>query len=216
MAPRPDGPRNHPRPPLPRLRQLFLARHGETDWNLAGRWQGHTDVPLNATGRAQAGALAERLRGEGIATVGTSDLSRARHTAEIVAAALGVPVALVDPGLREQRFGRFEGLTPRECEERHPREWARYVADPHAGPPGGESRATVLERVVRAVEGAAARLSEPALLVTHGGAIRALLAALPATTGAPGSGAPGRIPNGGVVRVSLAAGRTVAATWVDL
>jgi probable phosphoglycerate mutase len=148
--------------------------------------------------------------------VGTSDLSRARHTAEIVAVALGVPVGLVDPDLREQRFGRFEGLTPRECEERHPEEWARYVAEPHVGPPGGESRAAVLERVVRAVEAAAARLSGPALLVTHGGAIRALLGVIPATVGAPATGVPGRIPNGGVVRVSLAAGRPVAARWVDV
>jgi probable phosphoglycerate mutase len=172
-------------------------------------------VPLNATGRAQAGALAERLRGEGIAIVGTSDLCRARHTAEIVAAELGVPMALVDPDLREQRFGRFEGLTPRDCEERHPEEWARYVAEPHLGPPGGESRAAVLERVVRAVEGAAARLSGPALLVTHGGSLRALLAAFPATIGAPASGAHGRIPNGGVVRVSIGAGRAVAAMWIE-
>src|SRR5512139_4231488 len=119
-------------------RHLLLARHGETDWNAAGRWQGHTDIPLNEIGRAQAAALADRLRSEGIGAVVTSDLSRARHTAEIVAGALGVPVALVDPGLREQRFGSFEGLTPRECEERYPGDWARYVADPRAGPPGGE------------------------------------------------------------------------------
>lgn len=189
-------------------RHLFLARHGETDWNVAGRWQGHTDVPLNASGRAQAAALAERLRGEGIAAVGASDLSRARHTAEIVAGALGVPLALVDPDLREQRFGRFEGLTPRECEERYPDEWARYVADRHAGAPGGESRAALLERVVRGI-GAAARLPAPALLVTHGGAIRALLAAFPA------AGSPGKIPNGGLVRVILAEGRPVAATWIE-
>ena len=91
------------------LRHLLLARHGETDWNVAGRWQGHTDVPLNATGRAQALALAERLRNEGIAAVATSDLSRARHTAEIVAGALGVPVALVDPALREQRTAGSRG-----------------------------------------------------------------------------------------------------------
>ena len=204
------------RGPVTLLRHVLLARHGETDWNVAGRWQGHTDIPLNATGRAQAAALAERLRTEGIEAVAASDLSRARHTAEIVAGALGVPLALVDPGLREQRFGRFEGLTPRECEERYPDEWARYVADPRAGPPGGESRAAMLERVVRAVQLAAARLSGPALVVTHGGAIRALLAAFPAAHGAPASGAPGRIPNGGVVRVSLSGGRPVAAAWVEL
>jgi probable phosphoglycerate mutase len=193
------------------LREVLIARHGETDWNVAGRWQGHTDVPLNATGRAQALALAERLRSEGIAAVATSDLSRARHTAEIVASALAVPLALVDPDLREQRFGRFEGLTPDECAERYPEDWARYVADRHVGPPGGESRAALLERVVRAVQGAAEQLSAPALLVTHGGAIRALLAAVPEAPGAAG-----RIPNAGVVRVSLAAGRPVAATWLDL
>ncbi len=196
-------------------RHLFLARHGETDWNLAGRWQGHTDIPLNARGRAQAVALAERLRSERIEVVATSDLSRARPTAEIVAGALGVPVALVDPDLREQRFGRFEGLTPGECEERYPDEWARYVADPHFGPPGGESRAALLERVVRAVKGAAARLSCPALLVTHGGAIRTLVAALPAAAGAPASGARPVIPNGGVVRVSLRAGEPGAAAPVE-
>jgi probable phosphoglycerate mutase len=198
---------------LNHVRHLFLARHGETDWNTAGRWQGHTDVPLNATGHAQAAALAERLRRAGITAVGTSDLARARETAEIVAGALGVPVALVDPDLREQRFGRFEGLTPAECEERHPEDWARYVVDPHLGPPGGESRAALLDRVVRAVRGAAARLPGPALVVTHGGAIRALLGAFPAA--APTIDPRRSIANGAVVRVSLEAGRPVAATWVD-
>jgi broad specificity phosphatase PhoE len=192
---------------------VFLARHGETDWNLAGRWQGHADVPLNATGHAQALALAERLRERGIAAVATSDLARARRTAELVAGALGLRVALVDPDLREQRFGRFEGLTPRECEERYPTDWARYAADPHPGPPGGESRAALLERVLRAVLGASARLPAAPLIVTHGGAMRALLAAIPADA-APC--ATGRIPNGGVMRVSLAAGRPVAATWLDV
>ena len=93
---------------------------------------------------------------------------------------------------------------------RYPADWARYVTDPRAGPPGGESRAALLERVVRAIQGAAARLSCPAVLVTHGGVMRAVLAALPAGPDA-GSGARGPIPNGGVVRVSLAAGQPVAA-----
>jgi probable phosphoglycerate mutase len=197
------------------LRHVFLARHGETDWNVAGRWQGHADVPLNATGRVQALALAERLRGEGIAAVATSDLARALGTAELVARALGLEVALVDPDLREQRFGRFEGLTPLECEERYPTDWARYARDPRSGPPGGETRAAVLARVLRAVDGAAARLAPPPLIVTHGGAMRTLLAAIPAEPGRLTSGAPERIQNGGVVRVSLAAGRPVAATWLD-
>jgi len=192
-------------------RHLFLARHGETDWNLAGRWQGHTDVPLNATGRAQAATLADRLRGQGIGAVVSSDLARARCTAEIVAGALGVPLAHLDPDLREQRFGRFEGLTPAECEARFPDDWARYAADRQAAPPGGESRSALAERVLRAVEGAAARLDERVLLVTHGGAIRALLASLASSDQSP---APGRIPNAGIVRVRLAGGKAVAATMV--
>lgn len=200
---------------MPELDHLLIARHGETDWNAAGRWQGHTDVPLNATGRAQAAALAERLRSEGIAAVASSDLSRARTTAEIVAGALGLPVAFADPDLREQRYGRFEGLTPAECEVRYPEDWSRYVASPHAGPPGGESRADLVARVVRAVQAAATRLSAPTLLVSHGGAIRALLGALPPTPGAAPVGAPARIPNAGLVRVSLVAGRPVAARWIE-
>jgi probable phosphoglycerate mutase len=198
-----------------RLGYLFLARHGETDWNVAGRWQGHTDVPLNATGRAQAAALAERLRREGIAAVATSDLSRARTTAEIVAGALRVPVVRVDRDLREQRFGRFEGLTPRDCEAQYPEDWARYVADPHAGPPGGESRLALAERVVRAVAVAAARLPAPALLVTHGGAMRALLRAFSEASGRTAAAGPARIPNAGIVRVKLAAGQPVAAEWLE-
>lgn len=146
--------------------------------------------------------------------VAASDLARARHTAEIVAGALGVPLALVDPALREQRYGRFEGLTPAECAARYPADWARYVADRRAGAPGGESRAALLDRLVPALAGAAARLPGPALLVTHGGALRAVLAAFPADPGAPAPPPPERIPNGGVVRVSLARGRPVSARWV--
>src|SRR5580698_2711061 len=101
----------------PRL--VFLARHGETDWNVAGRWQGHTDVPLNANGRAQALSVAEALRGAGLSGVVSSDLSRARETAKIVGESLGVEVAYLDADLRERTFGVFEGLTRDECEQRH-------------------------------------------------------------------------------------------------
>lgn len=200
---------------MTRLHSLYLARHGETDWNAAGRWQGHTDVALNATGRAQARAVAERLRREGIAAIATSDLARARDTAEIVAAALGLEVGLVDPDLREQRYGPFEGLTRAECAERFPLEWARYAADPVLGPPGGESRAALLARLLPALARAAERLAPPALVVTHGGVMRALVARLSAGGTPPARSAPSPIPNGGVLRVSLAAGQPVAAEWVE-
>jgi probable phosphoglycerate mutase len=104
-------------------RTLYLARHGETDWNLEGRWQGQTDIGLNGSGRAQAAALAERLAGHGIAHVSASDLSRARQTAEIVARRLGVATVAVDHALRERGFGVFEGLTREECAQRFPDSW---------------------------------------------------------------------------------------------
>lgn len=199
---------------MTRLRHVFLARHGQTDWNAAGRWQGHTDVPLNETGRAQARALAELLRGEGIAAIASSDLARARGTAEIVARALGLQVDLVDPDLRERRFGIFEGLTLPECEQRHPEEWARYAADPGLGPPGGESRSALLERLRRAVHGVANRLAPPPLVVTHGGAMRALVAGLAV---ASSSGRPlGHIPNAGVLRLGIGTdGAPVSAECLD-
>ena len=90
-------------------RILFLFRHGETDWNREGRLQGHTDTPLNATGLAQAEALAETLRPHRLDAVVSSDLMRAWTTARIVAGALGLPL-LADPGLRETNVGAAEGL----------------------------------------------------------------------------------------------------------
>jgi broad specificity phosphatase PhoE len=197
-------------------RYVFLARHGETDWNATGRWQGQTDVPLNANGRVQARALAERLRGEGVGAIAASDLLRARGTAEIVAEVLGLRVDLVDSDLREQRFGRFEGFTRSECEERFPEDWARYVADPRSAPPGGESRSALVARAVAAVGRIAERFAPLALVVTHGGVIRALLHELP--DGVPGAALAGRaarIPNGGLLRVRFAEGRVVDAAWLD-
>ena len=195
----------------PPERHLLLARHGETDWNAAGRWQGHTDVPLNAAGRAQALTLAARLRAVGVRAIATSDLCRARGTAEIVGEALGLEVHLVDGALRERAYGAWEGLTRCECEARFPEEWARHVSDPRSPPPGGESADALLARVVPAVHRAAERLASPTLLVTHGGVMRAFLAAALAAPGAP----PRFIPNVGVWRVRLVAGRVVGAAALD-
>jgi probable phosphoglycerate mutase len=196
---------------------LFLVRHGETDWNLAGRWQGQTDVPLNEAGRAQARALAGRMRALGIVTVAASDLERARTTAEIVAAELGLEVRAVDHRLREQSFGAFEGLTARECAERFPQAWARHVADPRSTPPGGEPGAEVLARVVPALKDVAA-LGAPALVVMHGRALRTfvreVLGAVPGE--APEVPYDRRIANGGGWRVTLVAGRFVEARWLEV
>lgn len=194
-------------------RTLFLARHGETDWNAAGRWQGQTDVPLNAMGEAQARALAERMRPEGIAAVASSDLARARATADIVAAALGIEGVHTDRDLREQGYGCFEGLTKKESAERFPAEWARYVADWHATPPGGEPYAALVARVGEAVRRIAERLPSPALVVMHGGAIRALLGDRIASIPSPASSgwALHGIPNGGIFRLTLSSGALLEA-----
>jgi len=142
---------------------LLLVRHGETDWNAEGKLQGHTDRPLNDYGRRQARALAERLAGEEIEAVYASDLSRARETAEILGAQLGLPVA-VDPDLREKNWGNWEGLT---ADERLRIEYE------------GESSEDHRSRTLRAVERIVER--HPAgrvVVVTHGGSLRRLQAAV--------------------------------------
>jgi broad specificity phosphatase PhoE len=159
-------------------RIIYLSRHGETDWNAEGRWQGHTDQPLNENGRNQARALAEALRSTGLSGVVTSDLVRARETAAIVAAAHGRLIDYVDPDLRERTIGVFEGLTRAECERLHPEAWAAWVQR-KVPPPGAEAQGPLGERVMKAIARAAMRVAHaeaPLLLVTHGGAMRAALA----------------------------------------
>jgi probable phosphoglycerate mutase len=161
-------------------RILYLARHGETSWNREGRWQGHTDIELNEVGHGQARALGELLRGRDIERIHSSDLARARQTAEAAAAILGVTELVIDAALRERSFGIFEGLTRRECEERHPELWTSYRADPRRVPPGAESQEVLADRMHAAVTRALAPRHDaddaPVLVVSHGGSIRALLA----------------------------------------
>jgi len=164
----------------PAQRVLFLARHGETAWNLEQRWQGQTDVDLNDAGRAQAAALAARLAAHRITRVVASDLARARETAEIIARQLGLDDVLLDAGLRERGYGIFEGLTRAECEAQHPEEWARYVADHRHTPTRAELDAVVAARMQAAVARAGAHANGTGgavLVVSHGGSIRALIAA---------------------------------------
>jgi broad specificity phosphatase PhoE len=187
------------------FRTLFCARHGETDWNALGRFQGHTDIPLNDAGRAQARGLAERLRGERLAAVVASDLLRARETGEIVAAALGIPFAYVDVDLRERNMGAFEGLTRVECAARFPAEWSAWLADPRNAPAGGERHGALSGRVSAAAHRAVERfatLEGSVLAISHGGAMRALVIALGEATPAP-------IPNAEALRFELDGGRLV-------
>src|SRR5436309_5200504 len=107
------------------LTELLLVRHGETDWNRDRRFQGHADPPLNDAGREQARVLADELAGDRIELIYTSDLQRARETAEIVAGQLGLDVIPLRE-LREIDVGEWEGFTWPEIVERFPegaRKW---------------------------------------------------------------------------------------------
>lgn len=164
------------------MSRLFLARHGETDWNARGKLQGHTDIPLNDSGRAQARALAARLEQQQISSVTTSDLIRAGETGAIVARELGVASVHTDHELRERRFGVFEGLTREECASRYPEAWRAWV-EQTAPPEGAEPRELAIPRLTRALTRALDRAAgAPSLVVSHGGVMRLWLIE---TTGAP-------------------------------
>ncbi len=152
---------------------LLLVRHGETDWNRDGRWQGGSDTSLNDVGREQARALADELDGN-ISTVYSSDLARARETAEIVVANIGLPVQ-IDPRLRERGFGSWEGLTTTEIEERFGDAHRRWVASEGAGADDAETFEDFFARVndfladlLRLHPG------EEVLVISHGGSIRVI------------------------------------------
>ncbi|MFT7585772.1 MAG: broad specificity phosphatase PhoE [Cellvibrionaceae bacterium] len=98
---------------------IILIRHGQTDWNLQGRWQGDTDIPLNATGKAQARALAARLVSWPIENIYSSDLQRAAETSMTLADSLSLK-PIFDAGWRERNLGELEGLTRKEIAEKFP------------------------------------------------------------------------------------------------
>jgi broad specificity phosphatase PhoE len=193
-------------------RILYLVRHGETEWNRIGRWQGSTDIPLSDVGRAQARLLADRMRDRRIARVHASQLSRALETAQIIAAHLGAPAPTADPRLCERGYGAFEGLTRQECAERFPSVWEQYLVDRQAVPPGAEPQAAVIERITAAMTEIAAEVedqSEPAasLVISHGGVIRSFIYA---TTGV----VPPPLENVAVFRLAFQGGTFVTAEQV--
>lgn len=154
---------------------ILAIRHGETAWNRDTRIQGHLDIPLNELGVAQAGRLAEALRGETIAAIYASDLARARQTAEAVAGATGAPLGL-DAALRERAFGLFEGCTWAEIAERWPEQSERWRRrDLEFAAEGGETLPQFYARCVTAVERlAAAHPGQTIAIVAHGGVLDCL------------------------------------------
>jgi broad specificity phosphatase PhoE len=177
--------------------RILLVRHGQSEWNAAGRWQGQQDPPLTDLGRRQALAAADTIGS--IEAVFASDLQRAMETATIIASKIGVLPVLVDAGFRERCAGEWEGLTRAEIEAA----WPGYLdapGDAHVGfatstprrPPSWESDEELVGRAVAAL----ARVNEHvgnghALVVTHGGLIYAIEAHL----GQP-LGTTGRLANG--------------------
>ena len=141
------------------------------------RFQGFTDTPLNETGRAQARELAERVAGDGFGSLWASDLSRARETAEIVGARIGL-TPMLDPRLREGFRGRWEGHYMEDIERDEPELYAAWRRpDPDFRFPGGESLRDQQQRVSAALIEIHATAELPALAVCHGGSIRVMLCA---------------------------------------
>jgi broad specificity phosphatase PhoE len=155
---------------------IWLARHGETDDNAApARVQGWIDTPLNDRGREQARELAREAAGLGLAALYTSQLERARETAEIVGAELGLE-PVVDPRFAESMRGEWEGRLIDELSEEQPEAWEAWMrAGSEFRFPGGELLAGHCERVAAALDEVAAG-ALPALVVCHGGTIRCAFA----------------------------------------
>ena len=196
------------------MTDLILIRHGETEFNREGRFQGGIDVPLNEHGRRQAERLAAQLAHERIDALHCSDLLRARQTAAPTAAALGLPMQ-PDARLREQGFGVLEGLTFAEARERQPAAlavWARHQAD--SAPPGGETVRAFHDRVVAAVRDIAARhAGQRIAVVTHGGVLDMLWRA---AHGLPLDGPRSvPIPNTGLNRFTVDVERLEITGWGD-
>ncbi len=196
--------------------ELILIRHGETDWNRELRFQGQVDVPLNEAGRVQARRVAERLGSAPIDHLYSSDLLRTRQTAAPLA---GCHVRSVTelPGLREQHFGRIDGMRVADIQAQHPADWAawlRFDAD-HAFDGGGESTRSFYLRVQATLRQLAlAHPHETLAVFTHGGVLDMIRRGV---RGLPLSGPrEGLVPNGAIGRVRVdAAGHVDIVQWAD-
>ena len=167
------------------MRRLFLIRHAESEWNAQGRWQGHADPPLTDRGRADAGAIAGWFEGR-VAGVASSDLRRARQTAQIVADRLGSATVVVDANLREIDVGEFMGLTRDEIDRRWPGFVDRWRSGEVESLPGGEDRTVFRKRIMAGLESVSALASDgPLLVVTHATAIGVLEGHLGVHPGTP-------------------------------
>lgn len=150
--------------------RVILTRHGETLWNIEGRVQGFLDSPLTEKGIRQARQLGKRLQNEGITKIYSSDLSRAKATADIIRDELGLPEIYVNEALRELHFGEWEGKVWWDLRQKHPELFSVWDTGPHQVQiPGGESMEEASERAWNFIQELRKKhTNEAVCLVTHG------------------------------------------------
>jgi len=160
------------------MTEFWLIRHGQTDWNLTGRWQGQSPdaPPLNDTGHAQALAVLNLLPRTSFAAIYSSDLLRAKQTAELIGAPLSLPITF-EPRLREMNLGAWEGMLSENIKAQYPHELGEREKNPfdtHA--PQGESPREVAERVITAADEIAGKHpNDSILIVSHGVALAVMI-----------------------------------------
>jgi broad specificity phosphatase PhoE len=175
---------------------VLFWRHGQTDFNVAGRFQGQSDVPLNDTGRRQAEDAAIGLAASAPELIVTSDLSRAAETADSLARRLGIE-AIRNERLREASFGQWEGSTRAEVAETWPDELAEWVSGADVAPPGGESRGESGHRVAAAISDIVESAEADTIaIVAHGAVLRGAAEILLELTGSGRIGVLGNCGHG--------------------
>lgn len=161
------------------MTEIIIIRHGETEWNKTGRFQGHSDVPLSAEGRAQAAMLGENLAVDHVDMIYASDLTRAMETAAPLAQRFGLEV-ISDPQLRELNFGAWEGRNFNDVNAENPNAMKNFYTDPEqADIPESEPFPEFQRRIAgRVREIVAQERGKRIVIVSHGASIRILLADL--------------------------------------
>ena len=195
--------------------RLCIVRHGETAWNAEHRVQGQLDVPLNAVGQAQAVAASKILSKEKFDAIYSSDLSRARQTAQETANMLSMEI-VQDRDLRERHYGIFEKLTYAEVKVRYPEDYARFEArDPEYAFRTGEALRDFSGRSIAVISKIIGKHENQNILVfTHGGVLDMLYRHI---TGLSLSAERNfGIPNAGLNRVEVSAARWQVRAWADI
>jgi probable phosphoglycerate mutase len=195
--------------------QLCIVRHGETAWNAEHRVQGQLDIPLNEIGLRQAQAVGSALKEERFDALYSSDLARARQTADPIANLLSIEV-LVEKNLRERHYGIFERLTYAEVRKKFPEDYARFEArDPEYAFRTGESLRDFSARSIAVISKIVNRHKDQSVLVfTHGGVLDKLYRHI---TGLPLSAERNfGIPNAGLNRIEITADGWRIRSWADI